>query len=85
MQVIYKYPIQVFGFEYGEVELPEGTVLKVDIKHGICTVWVLQKKDEVALMRLVIVPTGEEFDDSDLVFIGSAISPTFCWHVFRRY
>jgi hypothetical protein len=83
--IIYKYPIQVFGFDYGMVEVPEGEILKCDFQHGVVHVWIMQEKEEVALMRLRIVPTGEEFDDADMRHVGSAISSTMCWHIFRVY
>ena len=86
MRVIHNYAVQVFGFEYGEVDVPQGEILLVDNQHGVVTVWISEEKDEMTRMRLRILPTGNEFDDTNMSHVGSCITRGgFVWHVYRIY
>lgn len=86
MRVINHYAVQVFGFEYGEVDVPQGHILLVDNQHGTVTVWISEEKDEITRMRLRIIPDRMEFDDTNLSHVGSCITRGgFTWHVFRVY
>lgn len=85
MLVIYKYPLQVFGFDYGVIDVPEGDVLKIDFQCGVVHAWICHEEDEVARMQLRLIPTGQPFNDEDMLFVGTAVSDQFCWHVFRAY
>jgi hypothetical protein len=83
--IIYKYPLQAFEFDATTVEVPEGEVLKCDFQHGVVYVWIAQDDDEVATQLLRLVPTGKQFDDTDMRHVGSAVTSSSCWHVYRVY
>ena len=86
MSVIYKHSLQAFSFDYGIVDVPYGDVLTVGIQNGILYAWIQQEINEVSRMRLLILPTGQEFDDRESGnYIGSAISDYYVWHVFKQY
>ncbi len=85
MRVIHKFPLQVFGFDYGETDVPEGEILKCEFQHGIVNVWVSREVNSAGQMRLKLVPTGKTFDDNGMLHVGSAVSPTTCWHVYKVY
>lgn len=86
MKVILKYPVQVFQFDYGDIDVPEGEVIAVGFQNGIAHIWIEVDRDNINRMRLRVMPTGKEFSaDNVLHHVGSAISDNYCWHIYKVY
>lgn len=85
MQVIHKHTLKTY--EPTLIKLPQmSEILKVDFQRGELQLWVTvdQEVKDTFTAEFVVVPTGVEFDDAELLYFDSAISDDRVWHVFMR-
>lgn len=76
MTRIYKFPLR-----HMTNQVMAGRVLKIDFQGGELMAWVqveVGAPDQV----LVVVPTGMEFDPTNLEHVGTAVSDALVFHVF---
>lgn len=79
-RIIYKYTL-----DGSETEVPLGDVLAIAFQNKKLIVWISHASNPQHKMTLVIKGTGWLFDDTNLKHVGSAVSDSFVWHVYRRY
>ena len=82
---IYKYPLEITDEQF--IEVPIGTeFLTVMYQDDNLFIWGKHQVKEVDIKKnrkIVIVGTGNVFDDSDKTYIGSVQRRQFVWHVYE--
>lgn len=78
---VWKYDV-----ESGSVSMPVGAeLLSVQMQRGVITLWALVDPAAPAVHRsFVVVGTGQDLPDGDLVYRGTIQAGAFVWHVFER-
>lgn len=81
-------------YKYGPLHLDEtteviGYPIKVDIQDSNIFVWSIVSKDPVSSynrkFQCRIIPTGEEYDASSEMWIGTVVTPHgLVWHVIGK-
>ena len=76
--VIYKFPLR-----HARNQVVAGKVLKVAWQRGEIMAWV-QVCEGQPDQILQVIPTGVEFDPTDLEFIDTTVSDDLVFHIFRE-
>ncbi len=88
MFVIHKYPLEVRD-GHQAVFIPHGArVLSVQFQRAALHLWALHFIPKVGFPKkssrlFVVVGTGQPFDATFLIHVGTVQDGTFVWHVFE--
>lgn len=85
-RVVLKFPLNPARTR---VDVPGSSkIVRVEEQHGIPTIWiecaVSGRKDPKVIRLFEYHATGEEFDDTDLVHVGTTVGPQYVWHIYER-
>ena len=87
-QMVWKFKIDLFRDDWQSLEMPEGTYpLMVAMQdHNLC-MWAAfdeaALKDEKVMQEYIVTGTGFRVPDG-AEHVGSVMSGTFVWHVWRK-
>lgn len=81
LRQVWKYDV-----ESGSVSMPLGAeILSVQMQRGVITLWALVDPTAPVVTRsFVVVGTGHDLPDGNLMYRGTVQAGTFVWHVFER-
>ncbi len=85
MNAVWKYQLRTIS-ESQALEMPNGSILlRVDVQHGLITLWALVEPNLKPIMRrhFVVIATGQEFLADRAEYVGTAFIGHFVWHIFE--
>jgi hypothetical protein len=82
-KVIWKFELPLT--DGGDILMPDGAVLlSVQMQSGVPVLWaIVDPTGEPKARRFCFIGTGHNFNDVNLIFVGTVQQTPFVWHLFE--